>query len=120
MSQHRRIFADIRDGTRRVWYTERLWRLAADLPVRQVTVESIAALDQVAWFGQASPTCRNVAEHARRIYEASLEYPIILSAEGWVMDGMHRLCKALLLKKETIEVVQFSINPEPDESVAVP
>ncbi|HSI12602.1 MAG TPA: hypothetical protein VK961_11190 [Chthoniobacter sp.] len=120
MSQQRRFFADIHDGTKRVWYTERLWELAAKLPVKQIPVESIEALDQVAWFGNAQPTCRHVTEHARRIYEASLEYPIILSAEGWVMDGMHRLCKALLLKNETIEAVQFPANPEPDESVAVP
>jgi hypothetical protein len=31
------------------------------------------------------------------------------------MDGMHRICKAYLLGMETIQVVQFSQDPEPDE-----
>ncbi len=31
------------------------------------------------------------------------------------MDGMHRVAKAWLLGLETIEVVQFDVDPEPDE-----
>ena len=37
-----------------------------------------------------------MAEHARRIQEADLAYPIILSADGRLMDGGHRLAKAWL------------------------
>lgn len=103
------------DGTKRVWQTERLWRLAKELPVKDVPIESIAAFDEVTWFGYLEPTCRRVAEHARRIHEATFEHPVILSAEGYVMDGMHRICKAFFLNMPTIQAVQFSCNPEPDE-----
>ena len=111
------------DGTRRVtrtWQVERLWDLARDLPVKLVPVESISALDEVTWFSldpSQHPTGRRVADHAKRIYEVALDHPIILSAEGWVMDGMHRLLKAYVLGRKTIEAVQFSHNPEPDEAV---
>jgi hypothetical protein len=106
------------DGIKRIWYTEQLWRHASALPTREVPLASIAALDLNTWFFGVEPTCRLVTEHARRINEASFEYPIILSAEGWVMDGMHRICKALLAGVDTINAVQFASNPPPDESHA--
>ena len=48
------------------------------------------------------------------VAEASLSYPIILSADGRVMDGMHRLAKALLEGRECINAVRFSKDPAPD------
>ena len=53
-------------------------------------------------------------EHIRLIHEADLSCPIILSAEGYVMDGMHRVSKALFLGKEAIIAVQFDETPKPD------
>ena len=83
---------------RLVWFVDRLWYLARDLSVRKVLLDKIAEFDQNCWFGPTSPsTCRAVAEHARRIIDADLRYPIILSAEGYLMDGGHRLAKAYLL-----------------------
>jgi hypothetical protein len=50
-----------------------------------------------------------------RLVEAtSLEYPIILSSDGRVMDGMHRVVKALVRGFETVEAVRFTTDPEPD------
>jgi len=105
-------------GGRAVWYTERLWHLSRDLPVKEVAIQDIAELDQDCWFGSAHiPTCRAVAEHARRIQDADLAYPIILSANGRLMDGGHRLCKALLQGLTTIRAVQFESDPEPDDFI---
>ena len=47
-------------------------------------------------------------EHARLIDAADLSFPIILSADGRVMDGMHRVAKAALPGHETIAAVQFA------------
>jgi hypothetical protein len=100
---------------RLVWFTERLWYLARELPVRQLPIDQIAEFDQNCWFGPTSlPTCRAVAQHARRIFEADLRYPIILSAEGYLMDGGHRIAKAYLLELPTVAAVQFPLDPEPD------
>jgi hypothetical protein len=99
-----------------VWQTERLWRLAENLPVKSVLVESVSEFDTNCWFDDAkAPTCRAIAAHAKRIYEADLSYPIILSAEGFLMDGGHRLAKAWLLEIKEVRAVQFETNPEPDE-----
>ena len=45
---------------------------------------------------------------------ADLSFPIILSSDGRVMDGMHRVAKAVLLARSTIKAVQFRDDPEPD------
>ena len=103
------------EGARAFWLTERLWVLARDLPVREVPLASIAEFDQDCWFSPGSPpTCRVVAQHARRIYEADLAFPMILAADGGLMDGGHRIAKAWLLGQETIAAVQFPDNPAPD------
>ena len=53
-------------------------------------------------------------EHARLIEAADLNFPIILSSNGGVMDGMHRVAKTVSQGRTTIEAVQFTCDPEPD------
>ena len=50
-----------------------------------------------------------------RINEATLDHPVILNADGSLMDGGHRICKALLEGRKTVMAVQFETMPEPDE-----
>lgn len=98
------------------WDVERLVELSRDLPRLRLTIGSIGEIDEVYWFDgdKQTPTCRRVIEHARLIQEADLSYPIILSAGGRVMDGMHRVGKALLEGRVEIEAVRFAEDPEPD------
>jgi hypothetical protein len=99
-----------------VWDVDRLIRLAHDLPVKTIPLASIFEFDEVYWFDeQYRPTCRAVVSHIQRIQEADLSVPIILSADGHVMDGMHRVAKAWLLGLTEIHAVQFSQDPEPDQ-----
>jgi hypothetical protein len=109
--KHSRIIG----GKRFVWFTERLWELVRDLPVNPVGIETLQEFDQNCWFGEANPpTCREVARHTKCINEADLSYPIILSSEGYLMDGGHRIAKAWLLGTQKINAVQFPVDPEPD------
>ena len=98
-----------------LWYTERLWRLAEKLPPFEISVGGVPELDQNCWFDGREPTLRRVAEHCARINDADLSKPIILNADGSLMDGGHRVCKALLEGRNTIRAVQFRVMPEPDE-----
>jgi hypothetical protein len=50
----------------------------------------------------------------RLIDEADLAFPIILAADGGVMDGRHRIAKAVREGRATIDAVQFERDPEPD------
>jgi hypothetical protein len=102
-------------GGRAVWHTKRLWECAAGLPVQTIAIADIPEFDQDCWFGTSHPpTCRAVAEHARRIQEADLKYPIILSADGGLMDGGHRIAKAWLNGQTEIAAVRFATDPDPD------
>lgn len=102
------------------WEVERLWELSEDLPVEQVPVVALEhLLDEVCWFNTGPeahadrPTVKAVAEHSERIYSADLDFPIILSSKGEVMDGLHRLAKAWMFGKETIKAKRFKVDPEP-------
>lgn len=53
-------------------------------------------------------------EHMALVQAADLTYPIILSASGEVMDGMHRVAKAVLEGRTEIDAVQFPRDPDPD------
>jgi hypothetical protein len=99
-----------------VWDVDRLQRLAQDLPTATVPLDRIFEFETVYWFDeQYQPTCRAVVSHVKRIQEADLSTPIILSADGHVMDGMHRVAKAWLLGLTEIQAVQFPHDPEPDQ-----
>ena len=53
----------------------------------------------------------------KRIQNADLREPILLSAEGYVFDGLHRLARCALEGIQSIACQQFEINPEPFEII---
>ena len=98
------------------WDVRRLVELSSDLVVERIMVSGIVELDENHWYayeGQ-TPTCRSILEHMMLIDEADLNYPIILDEEGRVMDGMHRVCKALHEDRSHVLAVRFSKTPPPD------
>lgn len=97
------------------WHTPTLWKKAEGLPVKMLKIDSILEFDQNCWFSADDPpTCKRVAQHAKRIFNADLSYPIILSSAGLLMDGGHRISKAWLAGETYIRAVQFEVDPEPD------
>lgn len=92
-----------------------MWAAAEGLPVFKVVIADIPEFDQDCWFSGRAPTGREVAEHARRIQDADLSYPIIFSADGRLMDGGHRIAKAWLAGQAEIDAVRFETDPPPDE-----
>lgn len=69
-------------GRRHHFWTDRLWARSRDLPVQEVRVDQIAEFDQDCWFHGRAPTCRQVADHARRIRAADLRFPVVPAAEA--------------------------------------
>src|SRR5882757_874823 len=88
-------------GRNLIWDVHRLIELARHYPVRQVSLSRISELDECFWFDGVTATCRAVALHAKLIQETDMAHPIILSSEGRVMDGMHRVCRALIDNRTT-------------------
>ena len=98
------------------WDVDRLVELSKKITPQQVPLSAIKELDENYWFGGKgdNPTCRAIVEHFKLMTETDLTFPIILSPNGRVMDGMHRVCKALIEGNKTISVVQFKRDLEPD------
>lgn len=97
----------------KTWYVDRLWRLSKDLTPYKMPLGYFARdLDDWHWGGEI--TLNIFIGHLKRVVDANLLLPIILSAEGDVMDGMHRLARSAYIGVEWIWVVRFPVTPEPD------
>lgn len=96
------------------WDVHRLVDLTSKLPRKQVPLTEIRELDRAFFGSEEPPTWRSAIAHFELIDRADLSYPIILAADGSVMDGMHRVAKALSEGHQTIAAVQFSEDPDPD------
>ena len=100
----------------RAWNVHRLVELSDALVRERVPLSAFRELDEPYWSsGEGQKlTCREVADHARLILESDLAFPIILSSDGRIMDGMHRVCKALMNEMKSIKAFRLAATPEPD------
>lgn len=96
------------------WDVRRLIALSAALPVEQVALDSIDEIDETWWYDHDTPTVRSVVDHMRLVRQADISYPILLCANGRLMDGMHRVARALLSGRATIASKRFDATPDPD------
>ena len=98
------------------WDVHRLIKCTSGLPPFEFPISAIRELDEAFWASDTGemPTCRQIAEHARLMNEADLGHPIILDPDNRVMDGMHRVCKALNEGRQTIRAVRLPVLVEPD------
>lgn len=93
---------------RNSWSVARLFELARDLPVMDVPLNHLSM-----FYVYEKLTLRDMVMHMKAVNDADLEKPIILDEDGELMDGQHRLMKAMLLGNETIKAVRFDENPPP-------
>jgi len=97
------------------WDVDRLILLSEGLPIEQVAISSIEEIDSIYWFDATErPTVRKVVEHVRLIQEVDIAHPILLGPDGRVMDGMHRIARALLDGRAAIAACRFPELPEAD------
>jgi len=83
-------------------------------PVVKFPVEDFVAQLKVDVWGDVSPMVviekihlKKYASNAARIHDADLTYPIIVSKDGTIIDGYHRLAKAVLSGVKTIKAHTF-------------
>src|SRR5205823_13506886 len=96
------------------WAVDRLSQLSSRLPREQVLRTDSRELDEEWVSAQERPTWRSLVSHLRLIEQADLAFPIILSASGAMMDGRHRIAKAVWQGRDRIDAVQFDEDPPPD------
>ena len=92
------------------WRVKDLYEASKHLSVEWVPVESLA---EKPWKAFEQKSRMDVARHIKLVLGANLDFPILLSSNGRIMDGNHRIVKAYLLGNERIAVKQFKTDPPP-------
>lgn len=99
----------------RTWNLSDIWKESEKLEVIQVKVNYLwDSRYKDAWCWQhENEKINNIffLNHMRRVLNADLNYPIILSEEELIFDGVHRLMKAKHLGLEYIDCVMFEKDP---------
>lgn len=93
---------------RNSWSVARLFELSRNLPVMEIPLNHMSV-----YYIYEKLTMREMVTHFKAVNAADLGMPIILDEDGEIMDGRHRLMKALLTGAETIKAVRFDENPIP-------
>ncbi len=92
------------------WYARTLIRLSEDFPVFEVDVSSID-LGVMPWN---VGNILMILDHVNDINNCDLSYPVIMSPTGWIMNGWHRVAKAILTGVQKIKAVRFQELPPAD------
>ena len=93
---------------RHSWSVARLFELSRDLPIMEIPLDHINM-----YYTYEKLTLREMVMHMKAVNDADLSMPIILDEDGEIMDGRHRLMKAILIGELTIKAVRFDENPSP-------
>ena len=93
---------------RHQWSVARLVELSKDLKMIDIPLDHLQI-----FYKYTELTMREMVMHMKAVNDADLSYPIILDEDGEIMDGRHRLMKAILTGAETIKAVRFDENPQP-------
>jgi hypothetical protein len=78
---------------------------------RELAVFEIPLIGLRIDYSISSGCLLDFVSHMNAVLDADLSKPIILDNEGWVLDGRHRIARALHEGKETILAVRFEENP---------
>jgi len=96
------------------WSVTKLIELSKSFKIMKIPLDHLNVFNKY-----ENLTLREMVMHMNAVNNADLKYPIILDEDGEIMDGRHRIMKAMILGKKTIKAVRFDENPSPckvDES----
>lgn len=95
----------------KTWFVSRLIEKAKGLPIQEMPLSGLNTYNMF----PKSATMNEFVSHVKKVNDADLSYPIILDDEGYIMDGRHRVAKAILIGEKTIKFVRFDETPAPDK-----
>ena len=101
----------------RKWNVNDIWEITKNFESKLISVDKLWN-DRYAkaWCWQHENELINnefFLHHMERVINADLSYPIILSEENLIFDGVHRLVKAKFYNLEKISYVKFKKDPLP-------
>lgn len=74
----------------------------------------LCCIDISANVFKSCTNARDIATHYLRIRDVDTSNPIVLDESGFIMDGWHRVMRAIVDGKSTIKAVRFEEEPIPD------
>jgi hypothetical protein len=89
------------------WSVARLIQLSKNFPVMNIPLNYLCV------WTKYDLNLRELAGHVKAVMNADLSFPIILDEDGEIMDGRHRIMKAMIEGKKTVKAVRFEENPSP-------
>lgn len=107
----RNCFVDKSGG---VFKVESLLKAAKGLPITTYYINREALLDETLNW-----QIKNVYDffvHFQKVIQADLSVPLIVRSDGYVMDGWHRIIRALCEGRKELPQKRFIKDPEPDET----
>jgi hypothetical protein len=96
---------------KKVWFVANLIDRSKDFVPFDLPLAAIYAGSEV-WESVSS--AYGLAKQMRRVLDVETSHPIILDQEGFIMDGWHRVARALIDGKSTIKAVRFTETPPHD------
>ena len=103
------------DGNTLGWHIEPLWKLAKNLPVERIKIDTVKDGEFVR--KRMQKYLNNHDRHGTdfiRIRECKLDHPILFNQHGELLDGRHRFCKAYFMGEKAILARRFVTDPDPD------
>lgn len=102
----------------RQWSLDYIWSISEDLEIEYVSIDFLwdtMYKDIYVWLDEDEKlTNTHFFHHLERVVDADLNYPIILSQENYILDGVHRLLKAKHLGLKSIMCKKFAMDPAPN------
>ena len=90
------------------WDVSKLWELSKDFEVEEMPLAELEdQLDDDCWGVSPREMLSVITQHYLRAKGADMSYPILLTPDGYVCDGMHRLLRAYMEVHETVKVKKF-------------
>jgi hypothetical protein len=96
---------------KKVWFVANLIDRSKDLVPFDLPLVAVYTGSEV-WDPVSSAF--GLAKQMRRVLDVDVSHPVILDHEGFIMDGWHRVARALIDGKSTIKAVRFSETPPYD------
>ena len=90
------------------WYVQDLWEASEDLEIFEIPLMAI----NMSCSRYLADSIHDLAWQMKRVINTDLSYPILLTPDGSICDGVHRVTKATYLGKTTIKAKRFKNMPQ--------
>jgi len=94
-----------------IWKDSTLIKASRKIEAKPFNVDTVSPEEIIRW---QIVNLRDYINHYKRVMQADCNIPIILSEDGYPMDGWHRIIKAKAQGRIRMWARQFDKNPEPD------